>query len=87
MQAARGRAADSVGVAQVEPARAPVGQHSAGLGEDGSHGVDVCGGAVLVAVLAHDAIVALGPVGRAGHDAVGRAVRQGGKHVACVADE
>ena len=82
----RAAAAGGVGVAEVEPARAVVGEHPPRLAEHVPHGVDVGGRGVLVPVLAGHAVVALAPVGRAGDDAVRRLVGHAGEHGAGVAD-
>ena len=83
--AARRGAADRVGVAEVEPAGSVVGQDPARLAERGAQGGDVAVRVGLAAVLAGDSIVTLGPVGRAGDDAVGRPVGHRSEDVARVA--
>jgi len=79
-------AAFTVGVAEVEPARAIIGQHAAGLVEDRSQDLDVGGRAGLEPVLTAHAVVALAPIRRAGDDAVGRLIGHRGEYRSGISD-
>jgi hypothetical protein len=74
-----------VRVAEVEPARAVVGQDAARLRERASKGVDVGGRVLFVSVLPGHAVIAFAPVGRAGNDAISRPAGHLGQHLASVA--
>src|SRR5262249_34485069 len=65
-----------VRVAKVQPQDSINGEHAAGFGEDGTQVLDVDGWCRFQSVLAGLAIIPEAVVWRAGHDAVGRFIRQ-----------
>src|SRR5215468_12337470 len=80
----RSRVAGSGGEGMA-PGVAVIGQDAAGFAEHRAEGFDVGGRAGFQTVLAGHSVVAFGPVGRAGHDAVSRASGHRGEHVAGIA--